>query len=64
MPPMELETSYICAYCFTVNTIVVDASGGLRQTYTEDCETCCRPNRLTILIDEDLTKAEATAEPE
>jgi hypothetical protein len=61
---MELETSFICAYCFSVNEIVVDASGGLQQSYTEDCQVCCRPNRLNIVVDEDLGGAEAVAEPE
>jgi hypothetical protein len=61
---MELETSFICAYCFSVNEIIVDATGGLLQKYTEDCQVCCRPNRLTIVVEGDFSGAEATAEPE
>jgi hypothetical protein len=61
---MEVETSFVCAYCFSINEIVVDASGGLHQNYTEDCQVCCRPNRLTITVDEDFGGAEAAAEPE
>lgn len=61
---MELDTTFICTYCFSINEIVVDASGGFEQEYTEDCQVCCRPNRLTIVIDEDLAGAEAIAEPE
>lgn len=61
---MEVETTFSCAYCFSVNEIVVDASGGLEQEYTEDCQVCCRPNRLTIVIDRDLGSAEVVAGPE
>ena len=42
--------SYYCAYCGTVNETLVDPSGGARQTYTEDCAVCCRPNVLHISI--------------
>ncbi len=61
---MELETTFLCAYCFSVNDIVVDSSGGLRQEYTEDCQVCCRPNKLLIIIDDHLGKTEVSAEPE
>lgn len=61
---MEIATAFICSYCFSVNDIIVDAGGGLRQEYTEDCQVCCRPNRLVITIDEDLRADEAAAEPE
>lgn len=61
---MELETSFVCAYCFSENEIIVDASGGLLQKYTEDCQVCCRPNRLTIIVEADFSGAGATAEPE
>ncbi len=61
---MELETTFVCAFCFSVNDIVVDSSGGLHQEYTEDCQVCCRPNKLHIIIDERLEKAEVSAEPE
>ena len=57
LPSMEIETSFVCSYCFQVNEIVVDASGGLRQEYVEDCQICCRPNKLTIIVDEDMRNA-------
>jgi hypothetical protein len=64
MRKMELETTFICAYCFSENEITVDASGGLLQKYTEDCQVCCRPNRLTIIVEPDFSSAGATADPE
>ena len=40
---------YNCAYCGEENETFFDASGGARQTYTEDCAVCCRPNVLTLV---------------
>ncbi|MET0849989.1 MAG: CPXCG motif-containing cysteine-rich protein [Candidatus Rokuibacteriota bacterium] len=50
---------YRCAFCGKRNETFVDVSGGARQTYTEDCRVCCRPNLISITIDED---GEATLE--
>lgn len=59
---MEVEATYICAYCLQVNAIVVDGTGGKHQTYVEDCQVCCRPNNLTIAIDDKMETAEIYAE--
>ncbi len=61
---MELESSYICAYCLQVNEILVDATAGRTQEYVEDCQICCRPNRLRIVVDEEMEDATVDAEPE
>ena len=45
--------TYDCAFCGEENETFVDASGGARQTYTEDCAVCCRPNLITVTVDED-----------
>ncbi len=37
-----------CAGCFEWVETTIDASGGSRQQYVEDCQVCCRPNVLTI----------------
>lgn len=31
----------------------MDSSGGARQTFTEDCTVCCRPNLITLTLHED-----------
>jgi hypothetical protein len=49
----ELSGTYICSICGVENETFVDPSAGLRQTYVEDCAVCCRPQVLTILIDEE-----------
>jgi len=33
--------------------VFVDPGGGRRQTFTEDCTVCCRPNLLTLTVDDD-----------
>ena len=44
---------YSCAFCGEENDVAVDPSGARRQTFTEDCTVCCRPNLITLSIDDD-----------
>ncbi|HWC01785.1 MAG TPA: CPXCG motif-containing cysteine-rich protein [Methylomirabilota bacterium] len=44
--------TYDCAFCGEENELLVDPSGGRRQTFTEDCAVCCRPNLVSVIIDE------------
>ena len=56
---------YRCAFCGEENDVFVDPSGGHRQAFTEDCAVCCRPNLITITVDEDgEVELEATQEYE
>jgi len=55
---MELEATFMCMYCFQVNEIFVVAAEGLRQEFVQDCEVCCKPNRLTITVNPDQETAE------
>lgn len=59
---MEIESTFICLFCLQVNTILVDASGGLRQEYIEDCQVCCRPNLLQVTVEPTLREAVIEAE--
>ena len=45
--------TYDCAFCGEENEVLVDPSGGRRQTFTEDCAVCCRPNLIELAVDED-----------
>jgi cysteine-rich CPXCG protein len=45
--------TYACAFCGEKNEVFVDPSGGDRQTFTEDCTVCCRPNLITLAVDDD-----------
>ena len=45
--------TYECAFCGEENEVLVDPSGGRRQTFTEDCAVCCRPDLIVLVVDED-----------
>ena len=42
------EVEFPCPYCAQPNLLVTDPSGGEHQSFTIDCEICCRPIRITI----------------
>ena len=44
---------YECAFCGETNDVIVDASAGRRQAFTEDCTVCCRPNLISLTVDDD-----------
>jgi hypothetical protein len=44
--------TYRCGFCGEENETFVDPSAGKEQSFVEDCSVCCRPNIVTILIDE------------
>jgi cysteine-rich CPXCG protein len=44
---------YACAFCGEENEVVPDQTGGRRQTFTEDCTVCCRPNLMTLTFGDD-----------
>jgi hypothetical protein len=56
--------TYSCAFCGEDNEVFVDRSGGSRQTFTEDCAVCCRPNLITLVIDGDDVSLDAVQEYE
>lgn len=49
---MLIDAEFYCAYCGERNDTTVDPSAGDGQEYVEDCQVCCRPNRLWIELDE------------
>lgn len=62
---MLIDAEYTCAYCGSTVPAGVDPSAGRNQSYTEDCQVCCRPNLLHVVIDfEDGPEARIDAEPE
>jgi hypothetical protein len=48
----SLGADYRCAYCGEINHTFVDPSQGDTQTYIEDCQVCCRPNKLSVSYDQ------------
>ena len=61
--PMEIECTFICSYCLQINSTMVDGSAGHHQEYIEDCQVCCRSNRLVIDVDEHIEEAAIASEP-
>ena len=45
--PLEDHESFSCPHCGSENLLPIDFSGGARQQFVVDCETCCAP----IVID-------------
>jgi len=43
-----LNAVFQCAGCGEWNETEVDESAGARQSYVEDCQTCCKPNVLSV----------------
>ena len=40
-----------CPYCGEAVELTVDAGGGRRQGYVEDCSVCCRPWEVEVVGD-------------
>ena len=49
---MSDEASYLCDWCGEEIVVPLDVSAGSRQEYVEDCPVCCRPNIVTVEVDE------------
>lgn len=60
---MLIDSSFTCAYCLRENDTVIDPSGGEYQEYVEDCQICCRPNRLIVTVSPSLEKARIDTHP-
>jgi len=56
--------TYHCAFCGEENETLVDSSAGLRQSFTEDCAVCCRPNVVHIVIDQETAAVTIETERE
>jgi len=50
---MQNEASYVCDACGEEIVTPLDLSQGFHQQFVEDCPVCCRPNVLSIEIDEE-----------
>jgi len=61
---MEESGSFECAYCGEPNVIPLEVSGARVQVYIEDCQVCCRPNRLVVRWSRDRRKVRIEASQE
>lgn len=46
------ERSAECPYCGEPISLLIDESVS-QQDYIEDCQVCCRPMRIAVLVDAD-----------
>jgi hypothetical protein len=56
-------TDISCPYCGESIEVAVDTSGG-SQTYIEDCQVCCRPIVMRLVVDEGDESFDLTATAE
>ncbi len=61
---IEDEALLTCGYCGEINAITIDPTGGSQQVYVEDCQVCCRPNRVQVLVDPDTLTPTVTTDRE
>jgi len=45
--------NWVCQYCGEENEIWIDLTVLENQDFIEDCEVCCRPNRILIEHDKE-----------
>lgn len=45
-----MNPTILCPYCGAENAVVADVENG-SQTFTTDCENCCRPFEVHVEID-------------
>lgn len=60
---MLAAATYTCPFCFQVLETSVDPTQGAHQRYVEDCQVCCRPAVLFVVVDPG-GEVQVDAEPE
>ena len=50
---IEHDCPFDCPHCGDAMSARVDATGGKRQSFIQDCETCCRPIQITVEFEDD-----------
>lgn len=50
---MEDSVPSQCPYCGEAVEVLIDAGGGARQQYVEDCPVCCRPWQVEASLESD-----------
>jgi len=51
---LELEEIFHCPYCGSTNFLTIDYSGGNKQAFVNDCETCCKPILINTTVEENI----------
>jgi hypothetical protein len=45
--------TWVCQYCGEENQLWIDLTVSSDQDFIEDCEVCCRPNRILVKHDKE-----------
>ena len=51
---MENKAEYTCTCCVATNLTFIGLSAEMQQSYVKDCQVCCQPNILSLLLDEEI----------
>ena len=50
---LNQSLEFQCGSCGAINVVEFDLSGGPNQQLIQDCDTCCRPNTISMSFDEE-----------
>lgn len=59
---IEEDYDFICPYCTAENSVSLDLSGGIKQSFVQDCTVCCKPIQITVQFENDEV-SDFSAEP-
>ena len=59
---LDMIAGFQCAGCGECNETVVDPTAGVKQSYVEDCQVCCKPNVLRVTWDKSAGEYVISAE--
>ena len=63
MSDLQYDVNVTCPFCFETIDIRIDSTEGARQSFSYDCEVCCRPMTVTVALGgEGVVSAEARKE--
>ena len=60
----ETEAIVYCPHCGEPNEVALDPGSGDDQEYVEDCQVCCRPIVMRLVVDEGDDSFDLTASAE
>jgi hypothetical protein len=48
--PGQRQQYYDCPHCMSRISTMIDMTAGRHQSFTEDCEVCCRPIAIHVAL--------------
>mgnify|MGYP006289261849 CR=1 FL=1 len=50
MCQIEPECTFQCPVCMSVNNVILDRTEGAQQSFVIDCEVCCSPVKIDVML--------------